>query len=180
MPDDIVPEADIGEAMRVGLRRLAKAVVIITSRLEGERFAMAATAVSELSLSPPSLLVCVNQTASIHSPLASGAPFCVNILDSHQEDLAWLCSGRVKGEHRFSQGEWAEAESGVPLLRGAQASFVCLNDQNFVYGTHRIFIGRVVEVTTHGDVDPLVYVDQRYGVIARPVLRDHLPAKVQD
>ena len=153
--------------MRQALRRLAKAVVVITSRHGDARFAMAATAVSELSLDPPSMLICVNQTASLHSPLAEGANFCVNILDRSQEDIARLCSGAVKGEARFAKGEWGEAHANVPYLREAQASFVCLNEQNFAYGTHRVFIGRVVEALTHGTVDPLVYVDQRYCAVEK-------------
>ena len=128
---------------------------------------MAATAVSELSLDPPSLLICVNQTASIHSPLVSGAHFAVNILSQAQEDLARLCSGSTKGEHRFSQGDWGEAAHSIPILRGAQASFVCMNERSMSYGTHRVFIGRVVEALTSGDVAPLIYFDQKYGKVAQ-------------
>lgn len=152
-----------GEDMRRALRRLAKAVVIITSRHDGRRFAMAATAVSELSLDPPSLLICVNRTASIHAPLSRGAHYCVNILDAGQEHLARLSSGAIKGEARFEQGDWAEASLGVPYLRDAQASFVCENRRSLSHGTHDIFIGEVMEAFTHGDVDPLVYCDGRYG-----------------
>lgn len=159
---DLMEAAVVGDAMRLALRRLAKAVVIITSRHEGQRFAMAATAVSELSLDPPSLLICVNKTASLHSPLASGAPFCVNILASDQAPLARLSSGSVKGEARFGLGEWKEAANMTPFLHEAQAVFVCENDQNFEYGTHRVFIGKVIHAFASGAVDPLIYVDQRF------------------
>jgi flavin reductase (DIM6/NTAB) family NADH-FMN oxidoreductase RutF len=153
--------------MRVALRRLAKAVVVITSRHDGVRFAMAATAVSELSLDPPSLLICISQTASLHSPLTAGANFCVNILHSSQEDLARQCSGLSKGEQRFAVGNWDEAKAGVPFLADAQASFVCLNEQHVSYGTHCVFVGRVVEVLTHGEVDPLIYADQTYARLTK-------------
>ena len=158
-----MPNESLRCEMRVALRRLAKAVVIITSRHEGARFAMAATAVSELSLDPPSLLVAVNKTASLHAPLSLGAHYCVNILHSGQENLARLASGTVKGEGRFSQGEWLEAPLGVPYLRGAQASFICENSQSVAYGSHSIFIGRVVQALSSEGVDPLVYCDQKYG-----------------
>ena len=149
--------------MRAALRRLAKAVVIITSWHDGVRYAMAATAVSELSLAPPSLLICVNQSASLHAPLSEGAPFGINILEQDQEHLARLCSGAVKGEARFAQGEWEQAANGVPILAKAQASFACINRQTLIFGTHALFIGEVEEVVVHGDPDPLIYCDQRYG-----------------
>jgi hypothetical protein len=30
------------------------------------------------------------------------------------------------------------------------------------YGTHTVFMGRIVSITTNGDVDPLIYVDGQY------------------
>ena len=61
------------DSLRHALRRLAKAVVVITSADASARYAMAATAVSELSFEPPSMLVCVNRTASLYPPLAAQA-----------------------------------------------------------------------------------------------------------
>ncbi|WP_129794388.1 flavin reductase family protein [Sphingosinicella sp. CPCC 101087] len=157
---------ELGAALRDGLRRLAKAVVVITSRHEGARFAMAATAVSELSMDPPSLLICVNRTASLSAPLSAGADFCVNILHSDQADLAIACSGQVKGEARFASGRWIGADAEPPWLEDAQASFACRQEQALDYGTHRIVIGRVEAVRLHGEIDPLVYVDGRYARVA--------------
>ena len=72
--------------MRQGLRGLAKTVVAITTRFSGQRYAMAATAVSELSINPPSLPACVNKGASIHSPISEATKFCNNIL--RRDDFA--------------------------------------------------------------------------------------------
>ncbi|HEX9948242.1 MAG TPA: flavin reductase family protein, partial [Allosphingosinicella sp.] len=45
----------------------------------------------------------------------------------------------------------------------AQAAILCRRIRHFPYGTHSIFVGEVEEVTVRGDVDPLLYVDGRYG-----------------
>ena len=157
--------SDITAQMKDGLRRLAKAVVVITARHDGQRYAMAATAVSEVSMDPPSLLVCVNQSASMYAPLAAGADFCVNILHSSHQSISLACSGKLKGEVRFNEGAWAASESGVPYLEDAQAAFMCRNDRHVDFGTHGIFIGVVEGVRTSGPVDPLVYVDGAYAVV---------------
>ncbi len=155
------------DALKQALRRLAKAVVVITSRHEGVRFAMAATAVSELSFDPPSMLICVNQRASLYTPLAAGAPFAINILHHSQREVAANCAGGLKGEARFELGDWPETDLPgtdlkLPRLGGAQASIVCRTTRQVDYGTHTIFIGDVAEVYMEGLPEPLVYVDGRY------------------
>lgn len=151
--------------MRAGLRRLAKAVVIVTTRDVERRYAMAATAVSEVSMDPPSVLVCVNRGAAINAPLAAGADFCLNILHSSHEAISADCGGRERGEERFNNGAWAGSDSGAPYLEDAQARFMCRNDRAIDYGTHTIYIGVVQEAVTAGPVDPLIYVDGRYTVV---------------
>jgi flavin reductase (DIM6/NTAB) family NADH-FMN oxidoreductase RutF len=142
-------------------------VVVITCRHEGRRWAMTATAVSELSMDPPSLLVCVNKNASLHGPLTQGARFCVNILHADQLHVSKACSGAKKGEERFIEGEWVSGDDGTPYLRDAQASFFCAYETHIEYGTHAVVIGAVTGVDCSGDVDPLIYLDGGYARAAR-------------
>jgi len=157
----------LAEQLRQGLRRLGKAVVVITCRYDERRWAMTATAVSELSMDPPSLLVCVNRTASLYEPLSAGASFCVNILHADHLAVSQACSGAAKGEARFREGQWDTAYCGTPYLRDAQASFVCEHGTMVEYGTHAIVIGEVREVRVSGEVDPLIYLDGGYTRAAR-------------
>lgn len=169
MPTDIITTTDpatVAAALRRGLRSLAKAVVVITCRHEGRRHAMTATAVSELSMDPPSMLICVNKTASLFAPLSQGADFCINILAAHQSDISTLCAGREKGEARFAIGDWRQSASGHEYLADAQASFFCRNMVTTGYGTHGVFIGEVLDVQDRAPIDPLVYMDGRYGSFA--------------
>jgi flavin reductase (DIM6/NTAB) family NADH-FMN oxidoreductase RutF len=151
----------LAELTRGALRRFAKSVAIITTRWNGQRYAMAASAVVELSLEPPSLLVCVNKTASLAKPLVDGARFAVNLLGKDHAALPACCSAPQHGERRFRLGDWREWES-VPILEDAQASFVCTPDSVVPYGTHYVVIGKIDTVRQSGAVDPLIYVDRRY------------------
>ena len=153
---------ELRESVLAGLRRLAKAVVVITCAFEERRYAMAATAVSELSMDPPSLLICVNKTASISPALSHRVDFAVNILHSSHEAISAICSGAVKGEERFKLGDWRQGQTGVPVLADAQAVFECRYADAMSYATHDIIIGEVFACTVSGAVDPLVYVDRRY------------------
>lgn len=155
-------EPDLGLATRAGLRRLASSVAIVTARDERERFAMSVTAVDAVSLEPPALLVCINQSAAIHRPLDLGADFAINILSRHQFHLAAACGGKLSGEARFSVGHWSD-DPIAPILNDCQAVFLCRQDGRFAYGTHTLFIGRVIQVRSSEVHDPLVYADGRYG-----------------
>lgn len=155
--------------LKLALRRLAKSVVVITVRHEGKRYAMAATAVDALSMDPPSLLACVNRTASIHAAMTAGTHFAINILSRDHEHVSHHCGGQTKGEARFEIGEWDDSGP-VPVLSDAQAVIVCRADARFDYGTHTIFVGVAESVSVHGDVDPLVYVDGAYLGVHRPEL----------
>jgi flavin reductase (DIM6/NTAB) family NADH-FMN oxidoreductase RutF len=154
----------LAETMALAMRRLAKSVCIVTTRHEGQRMAMAATAIDSLSFEPPSLLVCINRTASIFPAFSARADFCVNILSQAQQHLAQRCNGPVKGEARFGDGAWVDEE--VPWLLDAQAAVFCRHDGEFHYGTHGVFIGRVADIRLHGEVAPLIYADGLYGTAA--------------
>ncbi|MGD9811524.1 MAG: flavin reductase family protein [Sphingobium sp.] len=162
-----VEDTSVAEQLKAGLRRLGKAVAVVTTWHDGHRWAMTATAVSELSMDPPSMLVCVNKSASLYLPLTAGANFCINILHADQIAVANACFGATKGEERFREGRWDSACCGTPFLRESQASFICEYQQHLEYGTHAIVIGQVKEVHVAGDVDPLIYVDGRFTRVMR-------------
>src|SRR5690606_21647567 len=111
-------------AFRMAMRHVAATVYAVTTGHGGGRYGILATAVSSLSFDPPSLLVCVNRSASLHAPLASAETFCVNVLGLGNRDVAeHFMQG--PGEERFAVGEWEEEEWGVPVLASAQSSFIC-------------------------------------------------------
>lgn len=155
---------DLKLRTRLALRGMAKSVTVITCSHEGQRFAMAATAVDVISLDPPSMFISVNQASSMHRPLSAGVCFAINILTRSQEAVAQACGGGKRGEDRFTVGDWSETSNGVPFLEAAQAAIICKHECSRVFGTHRLVFGSVVEVRSSvGDFDPLVYVDGRYS-----------------
>jgi len=157
--------ADLGlaEALRAVMRRLPFAVAVITSGRDDDRYAMAATSVTTLSLSPPSMLICVNRSSSIHHPLLHGQGFCVNFLTREHEALARACSGAAPRELRFAAAEFGADQDGRPVLKDALASISCAQDGRYLYGTHTIVIGRVQSVAARSEANPLIYQSGVYG-----------------
>jgi flavin reductase len=160
-------------SFRAALRRFTTTVSIVTCAHGGSRFGMSATAITSLSVDPPSLLVCVNKSAATHRVLSRGGRFCVNVLRSIHSGLSQAFSGRLKGEDRFRLGNWDQAEDGLPFLKDAQANLFCEIVRVVDYQTHTIFIAHVYFAIAQEDVDPLLYQDGKYAV-ALPVSDDRL------
>jgi flavin reductase (DIM6/NTAB) family NADH-FMN oxidoreductase RutF len=143
------------------LRRLASSVSVITCRHGGRDFAMTATAVSALSMEPPSMLVCVNRSATFHAALSQADAFAINVLSRAHVVISRLCSGDAKGDSRFGVGSW-DTRAAAPVLADAQAAIICHKEMELEYGTHTVFMGPILSISTNGEVDPLIYVDGQY------------------
>lgn len=158
-------------SLRLAMRGLAKSVTLISTIGDtGQRHVMPATAVTPVSMAPPSMLFCINRDASSYPTLLAGAGFCINILGQNHLDLAHHCSVGAKGEARFEQGSWHRDESGLPYLADAQAAIICAQDHRSSYGSHDIFIGLVSRVHFGCEIDPLVYAEGVYTGLADQAL----------
>jgi flavin reductase (DIM6/NTAB) family NADH-FMN oxidoreductase RutF len=139
--------ADLKEAMR----RLASSVAIVTSRdPDGQPHGMAASAVIPVSMDPPSMLVAVNRDAGLHPVLQRSRRYCINLLADDQHPLLKPFSQTALREQRFRSDDWRDAwtsgDGPLPWLDGAPAAIECEVDQTLDYGTHTLFVGRVVRV----------------------------------
>jgi flavin reductase (DIM6/NTAB) family NADH-FMN oxidoreductase RutF len=147
------------EDFKLAMRRLAASVSIITCSHEGRRAGMTATAVTSLCLAPPSLLVCVNCSASIYPLIIASNSFCVNVLNDRQGAIAALFGGKVPQNKRFGMHGWQASETGLPYLDDAQSVAFCSLEHQLQYGTHSVFVGQVTSVRITGEVAPLIYAD---------------------
>lgn len=142
------------------MRHIAAAVYAITTKHQGVRYGIVATAFSSVSFDPPSVLICVNEGTSIHAPLMDTDRFCVNVLGMVNRDIA-DCFMQFEGEERFSVGDWGE-EQGVPVLTNAQSTMVCRIADRHKFGTHTIIIGELIGANHRDNAKPLTYYDRRY------------------
>jgi len=146
---------------RQAMRRVASTVNVISICLGREPMGITATAVSSISMDPPSLLICINRTATVHEPFGLVTHFRVNVLHRDQEPIAQMFADRSQHALRFSAGWNLDCER-PPRLVDAQASILCRRIDHHQFATHSIFIGVVEEVDVRDDVHPLVYLNGRY------------------
>lgn len=155
----------LADQFRRAMRRVAATVNVISLNVHGRPLGITATAVSSLSLEPPSLLACINRAAAVHASMADMANFRVNILHRDQEEIARMFADRGQEERRFAAG-WERHADAPPRLIDAQASILCRRIDHHQFGTHSIFIGVIEDVCVREDVSPLLYWNGRYGSIS--------------
>ena len=158
----IAADPRLTEGFRQAMRRVASTVNVISIRVGGQPMGITATAVSPISMDPPSLLVCINRAASVHGSMEDVSHFRVNVLHREQEAVAKMFADRTQHRLRFRSG-WDVSCPAAPRLADAQATILCRRIDSHSFGTHSIFIGVVEEAEARADIDPLVYLDGRYG-----------------
>ena len=141
------------------MRHQAGAVTLIATGKKGNRTGMPATAVCSLTDSPPTLLICVNESASAHDIIAETGSFSVNLLCPEHKDLVAIFTGKTgrSGEARFDDEHWETLKTGAPILKDALASFDCEVTDSKKVSTHTIYIGQVRAGRSRDEADPLVY-----------------------
>lgn len=152
------------DLFRQGMRRLAGACTIITSRDaqqgRGGWVGMTATAVTSVTAEPPRLLVCINRSTFAHGVIARSRVLGVNVLGGDALDQAKCFAGGVPPEERFARGDWQTTCAGAPLLGSALVGFDCRVGESIAASTHDIFICDVVDVHLREQgCDPLIYFD---------------------
>ena len=70
-------EADpaLADTFRQDMRRVASTVNVISICVDGQPMGITATAMSPISMDPPSLLVCINRLAALHWPIIFAGPW---------------------------------------------------------------------------------------------------------
>ena len=150
----------------LSMRAVPGAIAIIATSYDGERRGLAATAWTSLTADPPTLLACVNRSASAHGPILAAGAFSISLLPTaHSETVAIFSAQRgLDGDARFLAGAWTTGPGGQPLLNEAIASFECALDNRHDYGSHTILIGRVTYlVAQSAPGEALLYVGGGYA-----------------
>lgn len=158
----------LAETFKRGMSLMAGAVTIVTAgRGDGAR-GLTATAVSSVSVAPPTLLVCVNKAGEAGNAIASAATFCVNILSHENRAIADRFAGRdgLVGQQKFAGARWSEMESGSPALDDALVNIDCRVVDSVGAYTHTVFFGVVLAVRIGKVRQPLVHFDRAYRSLA--------------
>lgn len=148
-----------GEAFRAAMRNLAGGASIVAAGEGDGRRGLTVTAVTAVTVAPPTLAVFVNQTADAHDVIKISNAFCVSVLSEQHVEEATLFSGQLglKGAIRFQPMTWDRLATGAPALTTAIANIDCEVIECIGLGSHTMFLGQVVDTRCNDLSAPLVY-----------------------
>ena len=152
---------------RDAMASLTTAVNVITTQGVSGSHGFTASAVCSVTDTPPTLLVCMNQSSRSHEHFIENKVLSVNVLSAHHEPISNTFASKLCSEERFKQGAWTQLVTGSPILEDALVSFDCEIEEIQRVGTHSVFICRVVAIQQSEQEESLVYFKRGYHQIGQ-------------
>ena len=145
----------------------ANGVAIVTTDGEAGMAGLTVSSMVSVCAEPPLMLACVNSDNLFCEKADINKGFAINLLTQNQEQVSNVFAGfgDDPDADRFSHGSWSTRHTGSPVLIDALASLDCALVEGRTYGTHRIYIGRVLSVATN-EAPPLVYSQRGYAKLS--------------
>ncbi|MGZ8095209.1 MAG: flavin reductase family protein [Methylosarcina sp.] len=146
-----------GDEFKQALQHWASGVAVVTT--QSEKYGvqgMTVTAFSSVSINPPQILVCINESADTGEGILESGYFAVNVLNSDQQNVSNQFAGGSSQRQRFENTSWHTEIPGVPVLDDSIMSLVCKVANKIHAGTHFIIIGEIQNTLCRSG-EPLLY-----------------------
>lgn len=153
---------------RNAMSLLTTAVNIVTTKGDQGIKGFTASAVSSVTDTPPTLLLCMNQASRSHDDFVANKILCVNVLGAQQQHLSTaFAAHQLSCQDRFKLASWTSLLTGSPVLVDALVSFDCEIEQIHAVGTHSIFICRVLAIQISQSDRSLAYFNRAYHQVGQ-------------
>ncbi len=153
---------DVSKLFREGMSRLGASVNVITTMTDEGPVGFTATAVTSVTDTPPTLLVCLNRSSSVYSAFDQAEHLCVNVLGAGQDEVSGTFASKLSQAERFAQTQWQPMVTGAPSLTASATVFDCRIASRNTVGTHEVFFCEVVAVGLAEAATNLVYFNRKY------------------
>lgn len=150
------------QSFRNGMSNLGAAVNVITTQGIAGQAGFTASAVCSVTDSPPTLLVCLNRSASVFETFKANRVLCVNTLATHQTTLSNVFGGKTPMNERFAQATWSTLATQAPVLEDALVAFDCEVVQSMSVGSHDVLICEVKAMKQNQGLNALMYFNRAY------------------
>jgi flavin reductase (DIM6/NTAB) family NADH-FMN oxidoreductase RutF len=130
-------------------------VTVVTSGTTGHVTGLTVNSFTSVSMDPPLILVCIQNSSSELPTLRQTGAFAVNILAADQEDV---CRSFANWRTRqVAKVGTRPGITGVPILGDALAYLECRIEREVDGGDHAIMIGEVLGLAVQRDSQPLTF-----------------------
>lgn len=152
-------------SLREAFGHFPSGVIAIAAEIGGSRVGLAASTFVPVSLDPPLVSFCVQNSSTTWPKLKIAPSLGISVLgEAHNEAVRTLAA---KTGDRFAGLETVSNTGGAVFIKGTSVWLETVIDQLVAAGDHTIVVLRVSDVTVHPGVAPIVFhrsVLRRLGV----------------
>ena len=142
-------------SLREAFGHFPSGVIAIAAEVDGIRIGLAASTFVPVSLDPPLVSFCVQNTSETWPQLKDLPSLGISVLgESHDAAARALAA---KTGDRFANLETVSQESGAVFVKGTSLWLESAIEQLIPAGDHTIVILRVSDITVHSDAPPIVF-----------------------
>jgi flavin reductase (DIM6/NTAB) family NADH-FMN oxidoreductase RutF len=142
-------------SLREAFGHFPTGVIAIAAEIDGIRVGLAASTFVPVSLDPPLVSFCVQNTSTTW-PKLKDLPFLgISVLGEAHDAAAKTLA--AKTGDRFAGLETKSSERGALFIHGTSVWLESAIEQQVVAGDHTIVVLRVHDITVHEDVAPIVF-----------------------
>ena len=141
--------------LRDAYGKFPSGVTAVASLCDGVPVGMTASAFVPVSLNPPLVSVCMQSSSLTWPRLRSAKRIGISFLGENLDLVARQLA--AKTADRFAGIEWDTTDDGAVFMQGATAWLDCTVESEITAGDHEIVLFRIHRLTTHQDVNPLVF-----------------------
>lgn len=156
------------EQLKQAMRAWLTGVAIVTGCHEGVCHGMTVNSFNSISLSPPTIMVALQQETRTANLVRAAGAFAVTILSADQQNLARRFAGQFGEEQpRFQGVETFTLVTGAPLIRGGLAFLDCKVVNAFDVGGSTAYVGEVIAAqASANEGKPLLYLNRQWRKLA--------------
>ncbi|MFI2188318.1 flavin reductase family protein [Streptomyces sioyaensis] len=141
---------------RAAMGQFASGLTVVASLdASGNPVGLACQSFSSLSLDPQLVLVCIGKGSTSWPRIARTGRFSVSILAADQQEVCAALGSR--GPDKFQTIPWIATAHGTVRIDGALAAIDCRIHDIYEAGDHLVVIGKVLDLATRQDGDPLLF-----------------------
>ncbi|MFI1730427.1 flavin reductase family protein [Streptomyces acidicola] len=156
-----ISDTSARQAFRDAMAAVASPVAVVTA-LDGRRpHGTTVSAFASLSLTPPMVLVSLDGQSQLLAIIRRTGRFGLNVLGSHQSDLATAFAS--SGPDKFRGVPWSPSED-LPRLPGSATWIAAEVDDYVPGGDHTVLLAHAVAAERGaGSLSPLTYHQRSFG-----------------
>lgn len=149
-----------GAGLRRAFAHFPSGVVAVCAEVGGVRYGLAVSTFVPVSLDPPLVSFCVQNSSETWVRLAAAGRLGLSLLGTGQQDAARALGTR--GIDRFRGVKIHRGHRGAVFIDGASAWFEGTLETQVPAGDHKVVLLRIDRLATAAEVEPLVFHGSRF------------------